>query len=72
LRFIFSASAKLPRKFSVANPFVFATVTYCRTRKIKIVPWTVNEIVDFERMKKFDLDGIITDYPDRAVKIYRK
>jgi glycerophosphoryl diester phosphodiesterase len=49
-----------------------ATITYCRTRKIKIVPWTVNEIVDFERMKKFDLDGIITDYPDRAVKIYRK
>ncbi len=48
-----------------------ATVAYCRERNIKIVPWTVNEIADLERMKKFDLDGIITDYPDRAVKIFR-
>jgi glycerophosphoryl diester phosphodiesterase len=48
-----------------------ATVKYCRARSIKIVPWTVNEISDLERMKKFDLDGIITDYPDRAVKVFR-
>lgn len=48
------------------------SVKYCRARKIKIVPWTVNEIADLERMKKFELDGIITDYPDRAVKIFRK
>ena len=48
-----------------------ATVNYCRERNIKIVPWTVNEIADLERMKKFNLDGIITDYPDRAVKIFR-
>lgn len=48
-----------------------ATVAYCRQRKLKIVPWTVNEINDLERMKTFDLDGIITDYPDRAVKVFR-
>ena len=48
-----------------------ATVAYCRERKMKIVPWTVNEIADLERMSKFNLDGIITDYPDRAVKIFR-
>lgn len=47
------------------------TVKYCRARNIKIVPWTVNEIADLERMKTFDLDGIITDYPDRAVKVFR-
>lgn len=48
-----------------------ATVKYCHERGIKIVPWTVNEIADLERMKTFDLDGIITDYPDRAVKVFR-
>lgn len=48
-----------------------ATVKYCRARNIKIVPWTVNETAEFEQMKKFDLDGIITDYPDRAIKIFR-
>lgn len=47
------------------------TVKYCRERNIKIVPWTVNEVADLERMKTFDLDGIITDYPDRAVKVFR-
>lgn len=48
------------------------TVKFCRARKIKIIPWTVNEIADLERMKTFDLDGIITDYPNRAVKVFRQ
>jgi glycerophosphoryl diester phosphodiesterase len=48
-----------------------ATVEYCTENKIKLVPWTVNEIADLEKMKRFRLDGIITDYPDRAVKVFR-
>lgn len=48
-----------------------ATIKYCRAKNIKIIPWTVNEIADLERMKKLGLDGIITDYPDRAIKIFR-
>jgi len=47
-------------------------VKYCRQRRIKIIPWTVNEISDLERMKKFEPDGIITDYPNRAIDIFRK
>ena len=47
------------------------TVNYCKNNNMKIVPWTVNEIADLERMKTFKLDGIITDYPDRAVKVFR-
>jgi len=31
----------------------------------QIFPWTVNEIEDIERIKKFDVDGIISDFPDR-------
>lgn len=46
-------------------------VAYCHERGIKIVPRTVNEIADLENMKKLDLDGIITDYPDRAVKVFK-
>lgn len=48
-----------------------SVVDYCIENKIKLVPWTVNEIADLEKMKQFKLDGIITDYPDRAVKIFR-
>lgn len=48
-----------------------ATVEFCKQKGIKLVPWTVNEPADLEKMKAFDLDGIITDYPDRAVKVFR-
>ncbi|MGB8704376.1 MAG: glycerophosphodiester phosphodiesterase family protein, partial [Gillisia sp.] len=27
--------------------------------------WTVNEPKDIERMKRFGVDGIISDFPDR-------
>jgi len=47
-------------------------VALCREKGTKLVPWTVNRIEDLEQMSKFDLDGIITDYPDRAVRIFRK
>ncbi|MFT3743712.1 MAG: glycerophosphodiester phosphodiesterase family protein [Pyrinomonadaceae bacterium] len=49
-----------------------ASVAMLKAKGIKIVPWTVNEVADIERMKTFDLDGIITDYPDRAVKVFKK
>lgn len=49
-----------------------ATIKFCRENGIKLVPWTVNEIADMEKMKAFGPDGIITDYPDRAVKVFRK
>ncbi|MBC7901517.1 MAG: glycerophosphodiester phosphodiesterase, partial [Saprospiraceae bacterium] len=47
------------------------TIDYCKQKGVKIVPWTVNEISDLEKMKIFALDGIITDYPDRAVKVFK-
>lgn len=49
-----------------------ATINFVQKNKMKIVPWTVNELADLEKMKKFKLDGIITDYPDRAVKVFGK
>lgn len=49
-----------------------ALVAKCRERGMKIIPWTVNELTDMEKMKQFDLDGIITDYPDRAVQVFGK
>ncbi len=55
--------------FSLVNEKL---VALCREKGMKLVTWTVNEIADLERMSKFDLDGIITDYPDRAVMVFRK
>lgn len=32
---------------------------------LKVIPWTVNERADMERLIALRVDGIITDYPDR-------
>ena len=34
---------------------------------IKVIVWTVNEVEDMKKMIDFDVDGIITDYPDRRI-----
>lgn len=36
---------------------------------IKIIPWTVNELSDMKSLLKQGLDGLITDYPDRAISL---
>jgi glycerophosphoryl diester phosphodiesterase len=33
-------------------------------RGIKIIPWTVNEVKDMQKLVDSGVDGIITDYPD--------
>lgn len=32
---------------------------------LKVFPWTVNEIEDIQKMKSFNVNGIISDFPDR-------
>jgi glycerophosphoryl diester phosphodiesterase len=32
---------------------------------LKVIPWTVNNPVDMERLIGWGVDGVITDYPDR-------
>ncbi len=34
-----------------------------------IIPWTVNEVQDLLKMLRWNVDGIITDYPDRLIKM---
>ncbi|MBX2978083.1 MAG: glycerophosphodiester phosphodiesterase [Flavobacteriales bacterium] len=40
-----------------------------RERNIELVVWTVNEPKDIKRMLQLGVDGIISDYPDRVVKL---
>jgi glycerophosphoryl diester phosphodiesterase len=35
-------------------------------KKIRVIPWTVNEVSDMIAIKKMGCDGLITDYPNRA------
>lgn len=39
-----------------------------KNKKLRVVPWTVNETKDMLVLKGMGVDGLITDYPDRAMK----
>ena len=43
----------------------------CHALGIKVLPWSVNEIAKMTALKNDGVDGIITDYPDRAIKALR-
>ncbi len=46
-------------------------IKYGKKKGIKITPWTVNEVADMQKLVEMGVDGIITDYPDRAKIIKR-
>lgn len=57
----------------VASP-AFKLVTQQNTEALQqagfqVIPWTVNEASDIERMIDAGVDGLITDYPTRAKQI---
>ncbi len=51
------------------NPFFkllnSENVTLMHQYGFKVFPWTVNEILDISLIKSFQVDGIISDFPDR-------
>lgn len=42
---------------------------FCKVEGIEVYPWTVNEEQDIQKMIESDISGLITDYPDRALKL---
>lgn len=40
-------------------------VTLLQQNDFLVFPWTVNEFAEIEKMKSFNVDGIISDFPDR-------
>jgi glycerophosphoryl diester phosphodiesterase len=42
-----------------------ARVTEAHGLGLRVLPWTVNDAADFERLIALGVDGLITDYPDR-------
>ncbi|MFN3629047.1 MAG: glycerophosphodiester phosphodiesterase [Casimicrobiaceae bacterium] len=43
-----------------------AAVQEARELGLTVIPWTVNDWTDLQRMLNWRVDGLITDYPDRA------
>ena len=47
-------------------------VDACHGLGMRIIPWTVNEAEDMLKQIEFNVDGIITDYPDILIQLYSK
>lgn len=47
--------------FSLVTPEL---LQQCRERKMKVIPWTINDLETMKRLKAMGVDGIITDYPN--------
>jgi len=43
-----------------------AKVQYLHTKKMRVIPWTVNDTHDMLTLKGMGVDGLITDYPNRS------
>lgn len=41
------------------------------SKGIKVIPWTVNEPESMKQMADINCDGLITDYPDRAIRLFK-
>ena len=46
-----------------------ASVAEAHALGLKVLPWTVNDPRDMARLIEMSVDGLITDYPDRARRV---
>lgn len=46
-------------------------VDLCHEKGMKVIPWTVNDRYRMEKLIEMGVDGIITDYPNRAKGLAR-
>jgi glycerophosphoryl diester phosphodiesterase len=53
----------------VLNP---SNISRAHKQGIKVFAWTLNTEEEMERFVKMGVDGIITDYPDRLIKILQR
>lgn len=44
-------------------------IEFLHQERMRVIPWTVNEKADMERLKAWGVDGIITDYPNRSAEL---
>ena len=55
----------IPTIYSPAKELVTPQlVKECKSREVKLIPWTVNDLSSINKLTKMGVDGIISDYPN--------
>ncbi|WP_183560726.1 glycerophosphodiester phosphodiesterase family protein [Mucilaginibacter sp. SP1R1] len=57
----------LSPEFKIVNE---AMVKAAHKNRVKVLPWTVNNEADMKALAVLGVDGLISDYPDRLVKLF--
>ncbi|WP_395057972.1 glycerophosphodiester phosphodiesterase family protein [Flavobacterium sp.] len=47
-------------------------VDFLHKKKIRVIPWTVNEIIDMQKLINLKVDGLISDYPNYYFEMINK
>jgi len=63
----------VPEIYSCYYPLVNGyLLDYAAENNMKVIPWTVNEKETMAELIQMGVDGIITDYPDRANEVLNR
>jgi len=63
----------VPEIYSCDYPLLDGSkIEYLHSLNIKVIPWTVNKEADISQMINWNVDGIISDYPNRVLEIVNK
>jgi glycerophosphoryl diester phosphodiesterase len=54
------------------NDLAAAQVQEAQALGLKVIPWTINESAEMEKFIDMNVDGIITDRPDRLREVLKK
>ena len=61
----------VPDVYSPKYTFVdAATVAKAHAAGMEILPWTADEESDLRKLARLGVDGVITNYPDRALRLF--
>lgn len=52
--------------YKLVNP---GLAQLCARKKMRLIPWTVNEEADMQALLRQGVDGLISDYPDRMASV---
>jgi glycerophosphoryl diester phosphodiesterase len=56
-----------PEIFSSSYRFLTKEqIDFCHARGMHVIPWTINTTAEMQKFSDWQVDGIITDYPNRA------
>src|SRR5690554_6074667 len=44
-------------------------IAFCRSKNMKVIPWTVNELDDMKQLISIGVDGLISDFPNKYLSL---